>query len=119
MAGAEPDSPGLQGPALSRPVRLARGRHIISFDGLDASSRCVQFANILNALFDVYSQSESDAPRALIVVEESIRFTRKGVEKEAQPAARMAEQSLEQVARQSRKAGNDPGAPGTNCTGQI
>ena len=85
--------------------QLARGRHIISFDGLDASSRCVQFANILNALFDLYSRSESDAPRVLIVVEESVRFTRKGVEKETQPAAQMAEQSLEQVAREGRKAG--------------
>jgi hypothetical protein len=84
---------------------LATGLRIISFKGLDDGTRCLHFAQILDALFDAHSRSESDRPRILIVIDEAVRFTRKGVGQEDHPAAQKAEQSLERIAREGRKFG--------------
>jgi len=85
--------------------RLADGFHILSFKNLDDETRCLRSAEILNAQFDACCQSESDVPRLLIVIEEAVKFNRKGVDSEAQEAAKKAEQSIEQIAREGRKFG--------------
>jgi len=94
------------GEALPADLReLATGLRIVSFKGMDDSSRCLQFAKIMDGLFAACSRCESDRPRILIVVDESVRFTRKGVGPEDHPAAQKAEQSLERIAREGRKFG--------------
>jgi len=84
---------------------LAKGRHIVSFAGLDDERRCRLSSNILDAVFEACSGSESDVPRVLVLIDEVTRFTRKGVGLEARKAAAAAEGSLDQVAREGRKYG--------------
>lgn len=85
--------------------QLANGFHIVSFKGLDDRSRCLRFAEILNGLFDACSRLESDRPRLLVVVEEAIRFSRKGVNHSDHGPAQAAEQSVDRIAREGRKFG--------------
>jgi len=84
---------------------IATGLRIVSFKELDDGARCLRFAQILDALFEAHSRSESDRPCILIVIDEAIRFTRKGVVQEEYPTAQRAERSLEKIAREGRKFG--------------
>jgi DNA helicase HerA-like ATPase len=84
---------------------LAKGRHIVSFKGMDDAARCHLTADILDAVFGACARSESELPRVLIIVEEVPVSMKKGVAVEARDAAQRSEQSIDRVAREGRKYG--------------
>ena len=96
---------GLGDPLPTDLRELANGRRIISFKGMDDRLRCTVFADIMNALFEGCAVSESDLPKLLVLIEESHRFTQKGVAKEDRDAAQRAELSISRCAREGRKYG--------------
>lgn len=100
-------APGLSyAPPLPDDVaRIATGRTIVSFKGLDDARRCALAAQILEAAFTAYSAEESDRPRLLILVDEAQLFTRKRVDDAAKEAAAHAERALDRIAREGRKYG--------------
>jgi len=85
--------------------KLTRGRHIVSFKGMDDEARCDHFADILDAVFEACTRRESDLPRVLVMVEEVPVFMKKGVVPEAREAAQRSEQSIDRAAREGRKYG--------------
>lgn len=84
---------------------LGSGRNIISFKGMDDGQRCQRFADILDAVFDRHADSESEAPRLLLVIEEAHRFTKKRVADDAKRAGERAELALDRTVREGRKFG--------------
>ena len=96
---------GLGEPLPTDLRQLAKGRRIISFKGLDDRTRCTTFADIMNALFEGCAGSESEVPKLLVLIEESHRFTQKGVTREDRDAAEKAELSIARSAREGRKYG--------------
>jgi len=98
------------GQGLGRPLpadlrRLAEGRHIVGFKGLDDRARCEWTARILEALFDACAIGESLRLRLSIAIDEAIQFIRRGVVDEAKEAAAKVELALERIAREGRKYG--------------
>ncbi|QNN23352.1 DUF87 domain-containing protein [Planctomycetales bacterium ZRK34] len=86
-------------------ARLARGRHIVSFKGMDDRARCLAFSQILDAVFEADAHEESQGLRTLIVADEVQRFTKKRVADEAKSAADNAERALDRTVREGRKYG--------------
>jgi hypothetical protein len=98
------------GQGLGRPLpadlrRLAEGRHIVGFKGLDDRARCEWTARVLEALFDACAIGESLRLRLSIAIDEAIQFIRRGVVDEAKDAAAKVELALERIAREGRKYG--------------
>ncbi len=86
-------------------AKLAVGRHIISFKGMDDAGRCATSARIVEALFGKYNRSESPKPRLLMVYEEAQLFTTAGVPREARDEALRSELAIDRVVREGRKYG--------------
>jgi hypothetical protein len=84
---------------------LGRGRHIVSFKGLDDADRCLLFSQVLDAVFEAFAGEESESIRLLLVIEEAQRFTRKKVLEEARSAGSRAENALDRTVREGRKYG--------------
>lgn len=85
--------------------QLVKGRHIVTYKGMDDRTRCTVFAGIMNALFEGCAGFESELPKLLVVIEESHRFTRKGVIREDYDSAERAGLSIVRCAREGRKYG--------------
>jgi len=84
---------------------LATGRSIVCLKNLDDEKRCRYFADIVNAVFKVLSNEESEGPKLFIVVEEAHRFTKKRVAEDAKTAGEQAEIALDRLIREGRKFG--------------
>jgi len=85
--------------------QLAGGRTIVCLKNLDDEKRCGYFADIAKAVFNVYSNEESERPKLLLVVEEAHRFTKKRVAEDAKIAGEQAEIALDRLIREGRKFG--------------
>lgn len=92
-------------PLPSKLAALATARSVVSFRGMEDADRCQLFAQIMDAVFDASSRSESDAPRLLIVIEEAHRFTKRRVDDSAKSKAAAAERALDRTIREGRKYG--------------
>lgn len=85
--------------------RLGYGRSIVSFKGMDDSERCETFCDILDSVFESYTDEESEKVELLIVIEEAQRFTKKRVDEKAKKSGERAENTLDKIAREIRKYG--------------
>lgn len=85
--------------------KLAVGRTIVSFKGMDDRERCALFGEILDAVFDACAVEESVGLRLLLFIEEAQRFTKKRVNEDAKAAGERAEIALDRTVREGRKYG--------------
>lgn len=67
--------------------------------------RCKKFCEILDAVFESYTDEESEKIELLIVIEEAQRFTKKRVDEKAKKLGERAENTLDKIAREIRKYG--------------
>jgi energy-coupling factor transporter ATP-binding protein EcfA2 len=84
---------------------LAKGRHIVSFKGLDEGERYSRSADIGEALFEASSRSESEKPGTLVGIEEVPNFLKKRASAAARSAAERTETVIDKIAREGRKYG--------------
>jgi hypothetical protein len=94
------------GPKLPTDLgELATSRSIVCLKNLDDEKRCRYFADIVNAVFKICSNEESESPKLFLVVEEAHRFTKKRVAEHAKAAGEQAEIALDRLIREGRKFG--------------
>lgn len=84
---------------------LATGLHIVSFKYANDWVRCETSAKIIMSTFNVHSRSESSQPKAIVILDEAPRFTRKHVDKKAHTAAAKSEKAINLITAEGRKYG--------------